>query len=69
MTHILDITDHCFMIRPDLNKFNGKYVIKGSILDWMRENFKEDNWSFAEYSGGILFHADEDAMAFKLRWL
>ena len=43
-------------------------VLDDPVLDWLRENFDEND-AFVWYLSGIIgFRTKEDAMAFKLRW-
>ena len=79
MTQILDIAELCEFIqelqpysyynKADPRSYVSRYKIKEPIIDWIRENFDDDDWDFAKYSAGLLFHNDEDAMAFKLAWV
>jgi len=41
----------------------------GEVFEWCEENFVDDKWCCGPLALDFYFEDDEDAMAFKLRWL
>ena len=75
MTYSIEIPDDfCYI---DIDRISGcdcMIYLKSPIQDWLKENNISYDLSIfynesAEIEGVIMLLAEEDAMAFKLRWL